>query len=82
MSHLAIICKRVATTGEGKTVYALQEFFIGQWDDWKVIENKEQALAEYRTFKNTHYRDTRLVERTETILSNDTVRERYNRERD
>jgi hypothetical protein len=51
------------------TVYALQEFFIGEWDDYRVIADKGKAERAYRTFRNVHYRPTRLIERTETLLA-------------
>ena len=51
-----------------KTVYALQQFFIGEWEDWEVVGDKELAKSKYATFSATHYRSTRLVERTESVL--------------
>ena len=51
-----------------QTVYALQEFFIGERDDYKVFIDKDRANSEYDTFKACHYRPTRLIERIETVV--------------
>lgn len=61
---------------ETKIVWALQQFFIGQWDDWEVVEDNEQlARSKYATFKATHYRDTRLIKRVEEVIQKQTVAE-------
>lgn len=55
--------------GQRVKVYALQEFFIGEWSDHAVTTNRERAISDYRTFRNCHYRPTRLICRSEAVIA-------------
>lgn len=55
--------------GQQQTVYALQEFFIGEWDDCAVMTNRLKAISDYGTFRHVHPRPTRLICRIETVLA-------------
>ena len=53
------------------TTYAVQQHFIGEWDDNFETDNKELALAKYEAMRHETPRRVRLIERTESVMKVD-----------